>query len=70
MVKPGGRVVISDDSIVPEQRHTPMAQKLMSQNVAFGSAPPTEILPAEAKPYELSWWIGVFYILSFRKNER
>lgn len=67
VVRPGGKIVISDDSIPMGTRSSPIAESLIYQNQAFGSEPPLSHLPPDTA-YELVWWMGVFYILSFDKK--
>lgn len=68
VVKPGGRVVISDDGIPPYLRGLPWAKALISVNPSFGFDPPLDLLPASIANLEVRWFANVFYIISFSKT--
>lgn len=67
VLKPGGRAVISDDSVPPASRSSALTSRLMVNNKSFEGLPPTNLLPVEAQPYHLCWWMGFFYVLTFNK---
>ncbi|RIH84092.1 class I SAM-dependent methyltransferase [Calidithermus roseus] len=67
VVKPGGRVVISDDSIPRHLRGLPWARALITANPSFGCDPPLTRLPAGVTGLEVQWFASVFYIISFTK---
>jgi ubiquinone/menaquinone biosynthesis C-methylase UbiE len=69
VVKPGGRVVVSDDGFPEGAADSAMARELIPKNPAFGSAPPVGLLPASVEVCHVSWFMGVFYVLAFRKKD-
>ena len=66
VVKPGGRVVVGDESMPPWLRGTNFAKVLTYTNPQFDAPLPLEHLPVEARQVRLRWIIGgTFYLLDF-----
>jgi ubiquinone/menaquinone biosynthesis C-methylase UbiE len=67
VVRPGGRVVISDDGIPGHLRGLPWARALIAANPSFGCDPPIKQLPAGLTQLRVQWFAGVFYMVSFTR---
>jgi ubiquinone/menaquinone biosynthesis C-methylase UbiE len=66
VVKPGGRVVVGDESMPPWLRPTTFAKVLTYTNPQFNAPLPLEQVPVEAREVRLRWIIGgTFYLLDF-----
>jgi ubiquinone/menaquinone biosynthesis C-methylase UbiE len=70
VTKPGGKVVVGDESMPPWLRQTDFGRVLMNSNPEFTYQLPLDKLPVEARKTKLEWIIGgVFYILDFVVGE-
>lgn len=70
VTRPGGRVVIGDESMPPWLRNTEMGQVLMNSNHHYRSQIPLDALPVTARDVTCEWIIGgVFYLISFTVGE-
>jgi ubiquinone/menaquinone biosynthesis C-methylase UbiE len=70
VTKPGGRVVIGDESMPPWLRQTAFAKILATTNPQFNAPLPLEHLPIEARDVNLRWIIGgTFYLIDFTVGE-
>ena len=66
VVRPGGRVVVGDESMPPWLRRTEFARILTFTNPQFSAPLPLEHLPVEAREVQLRWIIGgTFYLIDF-----
>ncbi|WP_300454560.1 methyltransferase domain-containing protein [Accumulibacter sp.] len=66
VTKPGGKVVVGDESMPPWLRDTEFGRILMNSNPEFVYPLPLEKLPVEARKTRLEWIIGgVFYVIDF-----
>jgi ubiquinone/menaquinone biosynthesis C-methylase UbiE len=66
VTKPGGKVVVGDESMPPWLRHTEFGQILMNSNPEFRYEIPLDKLPVEARKPRVEWIIGgVFYLIDF-----
>jgi ubiquinone/menaquinone biosynthesis C-methylase UbiE len=66
VTKPGGRVVVGDESMPPWLRQTSFAKILATTNPQFNAPLPLEDLPIEARDVNLRWIIGgTFYLIDF-----
>lgn len=70
VTKPGGKVVVGDESMPPWLRETEFGQILMNSNPEFVYPLPLDKLPVEARKTRLEWIIGgVFYVIDFVVGE-
>lgn len=70
VTKPGGKVVVGDESMPPWLRETEFGRVLMNSNPEFKYPLPLENLPIEARNTKLEWIIGgVFYLIDFVVGE-
>jgi ubiquinone/menaquinone biosynthesis C-methylase UbiE len=70
VTKPGGKVVIGDESMPPWLRQTEFGQILMNSNPEFRYDIPLDKLPVEARKTRVEWIIGgVFYLIDFTVGE-
>lgn len=66
VTKPGGKVVVGDESMPPWLRETEFAKILMNSNPEFVYCIPLDKLPVEARKTRIEWIIGgVFYLIDF-----
>ena len=65
--KPGGKIVVGDESIPVWLRNTEFAKILSTTNPQFMAPLPLEQMPVEARQVCVRWIIGgVFYVIDFR----
>lgn len=70
VVRPGGKIVVGDESMPPWLRQTKFAKILTKTNPQFDAPLPLENLPVEARKVRLQWVIGgVFYLIDFEVGE-
>ncbi|OAN55998.1 hypothetical protein A6A04_10585 [Paramagnetospirillum marisnigri] len=70
VTKPGGKVVVGDESMPPWLRDTEFGKILMNSNPEFRYPLPLDKLPIEARKTRLEWIIGgVFYVFDFEVGE-
>lgn len=70
VTKPGGKVVVGDESMPPWLRDTDFGRILMNSNPEFVYPLPVDKLPVEARKTRLEWIIGgVFYVFDFVVGE-
>lgn len=70
VTKPGGKVVVGDESMPPWLRETEFGRVLMNSNPEFSYPLPLDKLPIEARKTRLEWIIGgVFYVIDFVVGE-
>ena len=66
VTKPGGKVVVGDESMPPWLRETEFSRILINSNPEFAYTLPLDKLPVEARKTRLEWIIGgVFYVIDF-----
>jgi ubiquinone/menaquinone biosynthesis C-methylase UbiE len=67
VVKPGGKVVVGDESMAPWLRHTEYGKILLNSNALYRHEPPIAQVPEIARDVCLRWIIGqAFYVIEFR----
>jgi ubiquinone/menaquinone biosynthesis C-methylase UbiE len=70
VVRPGGRVVVGDESIPPWLRGTELSKVLINSSSHFACPLPIEDIPVEARDVAIEFIIGgVFYLISFTVGE-
>lgn len=70
VTKPGGKVVVGDESMPPWLRQTDFGRILMNSNPEFRYEIPLDKLPIEARKPRVEWIIGgVFYVIDFTVGE-
>lgn len=70
VTRPGGKVVVGDESMPPWLRDTEFGRILMNSNPEFKYPLPLDKLPVEARRTRLEWIIGgVFYVIDFVVGE-
>ena len=70
VTRPGGKVVVGDESMPPWLRETEFGRILMNSNPEFKYPLPLDKLPVEARKTRLEWIIGgVFYVIDFVVGE-
>ena len=68
--KPGGKIVVGDESIPVWWRDTEFAKILSTTNPQFMAPLPLDQLPVEAREVCVRWVIGgVFYLIDFRVGD-
>jgi ubiquinone/menaquinone biosynthesis C-methylase UbiE len=66
VAKPGGRIVVGDESMPPWLYETEFGKVLLNGNPMFKNKLPLDDLPVEAREVVIQWIIGgVFYLISF-----
>lgn len=67
VVKPGGKVVVGDESVAPWLRNTPTYATLLKANPLFRAEVPIEDVPANVEDLKLHYIFGnAFYVLEYR----
>lgn len=67
VVRPGGKVVVGDESIAPWLRSQPTYATLLKANPLFRAEVPIEDLPANIENFKLQYVFGnAFYIMEYR----
>lgn len=70
VTKPGGRVVVGDESIPSWLRATQFGKILMNSNAHFAHEVPLNSIPVEAHNFRLQWIMGdAFYLMAFDKRD-
>jgi ubiquinone/menaquinone biosynthesis C-methylase UbiE len=70
VVKPGGKVVVGDESMAPWLRETTYGKILLNSNALYRYQVPIELVPEIARDVCLRWIIGQsFYVIDFRVGE-
>lgn len=70
VVRPGGRVVVGDESIPPWLRNTELSRVLINSSSHFACPLPIGDIPVEARDVNIEFIIGgVFYLISFTVGE-
>jgi ubiquinone/menaquinone biosynthesis C-methylase UbiE len=70
VVRPGGRVVIGDESVAPWLRHTETYAMLLKANPLFRAEVPLEDVPANAREFALHYVFGnAFYVMDYTVGE-
>lgn len=70
VVKPGGKVVVGDESMPPWLRQTEFGRILMNSNPEFAYPLHLEMLPVQARKTRMEWIIGgVFWVIDFVVGE-
>lgn len=70
VTRPGGKVVVGDESMPPWLRDSEFGRILMNSNPEFNYPLPLDKLPVEARKTRLEWIIGgVFYVIDFVVGE-
>jgi ubiquinone/menaquinone biosynthesis C-methylase UbiE/uncharacterized protein YbaR (Trm112 family) len=68
--KPGGRIVVGDESMPVWLRDTDFGRILMNSNPHYRYELPLQSIPVEARRVKLEWIIGgVFYIIEFEVGQ-
>ncbi len=66
VVKPGGKVVVGDESVAPWARQRDSYQTLLKANPLFRAEVPLEDLPHTMDQFSLHWIFGnAFYVMDF-----
>jgi ubiquinone/menaquinone biosynthesis C-methylase UbiE len=70
VVKPGGKVMVGDESMGPWLRETEFGKIMMNSNPLFKYIIPLEDVPVEARDVKVEWiMMGAFFILEFTVGE-
>jgi ubiquinone/menaquinone biosynthesis C-methylase UbiE/uncharacterized protein YbaR (Trm112 family) len=70
VVRPGGKVVVGDESVAPWLRHTPTYATLLKANPLFRAEVPLEDIPANIEDFKLQYIFGnAFYVMDYRVTE-
>jgi ubiquinone/menaquinone biosynthesis C-methylase UbiE len=68
--KPGGRIVVGDESMPAWLRETEFGRILMNSNPHYRYELPFQHMPVEARHVKLEWIIGgVFYVIEFEVGQ-
>lgn len=66
VVRPGGKVVVGDESVAPWMRNQPTYQTLLKANPLFRAEVPLEDVPANIENFKLHWIFGnAFYVMEY-----
>lgn len=66
VVRPGGRVVISDEGMAPWLRTAEIGRQLIANNALYACEPPLALLPETARDVRLSWELHhCFYVIDY-----
>lgn len=66
VVKPGGKIVVGDESMAPWLRNTEMGKIMMNSNPLLKYMIPFDILPVEARDVKIEWiMMGAFFLIEF-----
>ncbi|GAB2800161.1 hypothetical protein GCM10027275_52730 [Rhabdobacter roseus] len=66
VVRPGGKVVVGDESVAPWMRQQPTYQTLLKANPLFRAEVPLEDVPANVENFKLHWIFGnAFYAMEY-----
>lgn len=66
VVRPGGKVVVGDESVAPWMRQQPSYQTLLKANPLFRAEVPLEDVPANVENFKLHWIFGnAFYVMEY-----
>ena len=70
VVRPGGRIVVGDESMAPWLYETEFGRILLNNNPLFQAKVPLEAIPSQAREVTLRWVIGgVYYLIDFTVGE-
>ncbi len=70
VTKPGGRIVVGDESMPPWLYETEFGKILLNNNPLFKMKVPLNNIPVEAREVNLKWIIGgVYYLIDFTVGE-
>ena len=70
VVKPGGRIVVGDESVPPWLRNTEFGKILMNSSSHYACPLPLDDMPVEARDVVIEYIMGgVFYLISFTVGE-
>lgn len=70
VTRPGGKIVVGDESIPVWLRDTEFAKILSTTNPQFNAELPLKMMPVEARHVNISYVInGVFYLIDFEVGE-
>lgn len=70
VVKPGGRIVISDEGAAPWLKPTELGKMLIRNNPLYAFDAPMALLPENARSVNLSWELsGCFYVIEFTVSD-
>jgi ubiquinone/menaquinone biosynthesis C-methylase UbiE len=70
VTKPGGRIVVGDESLPPWLYETEFGKIILHNNPLFRFKLPLEHLPVQARDVTVRWIIGgVYYLISFTVGE-
>jgi len=71
VVKPGGRIVISDEGAAPWLKQTELGKMLINNNALYAYDAPLDLLPETAREVNLSWEVGnCFYVIDYMVSDR
>jgi SAM-dependent methyltransferase len=70
VVKPGGKVVVGDESMAPWLRHTEFGKIMMNSNPLLKYHIPFNKIPVEARDVKVEWiMMGAFFVLDYTVGE-
>jgi SAM-dependent methyltransferase len=70
VVKPRGRIVISDEGAAPWLKPTELGKMLIKNNPLYAYDAPLSLLPDTARSVNLSWELGnCFYVIEFTVSD-
>lgn len=70
VVRPGGKVVVGDESAAPWLRRRLFGRMIMKANPLYRHVPPLASLPENAREVSLHWVLGnAFYLIEYRVGE-
>lgn len=70
VVKPGGKIVIGDESMAPWLRETEMGKIMMNSNPLLKYEIPFDLIPVKARDVKIEWiMLGSFFIIEFTVAE-
>ena len=70
VVKPGGKIVVGDESMGKWLRETEFGKIMMNSNPLFKFEIPFDLIPVEARNVKVEWiMMGAFFLLEFEVGE-
>jgi len=70
VVKPGGRVVLSDEGVAPWLKSTKLGKMLIKNNPLYDFDVPLALLPETARSVKLSWELcNCFYVIEYTVSD-
>ena len=71
VVKPGGKILISDEGLAPWLKDTELGKMLINNNPLYDCKPPLHLIPQTANNVNLSWVLShCFYVIDYQVSNK